>query len=110
MSGTQEQKVKILWLLENIALNSQQDLISLVTSNILKYIRTACYYQDQKIRTEAQWVMATVVKLAEDHPDLQYNLVQQQELLVMFIDVLKDTRSPPEAVGAAIQALDCLFS
>ena len=63
-------RAKTLWLISNIAVNSEADAMQIVKSGILGNVSIACLDNDSKVKDEALWAMSSIIVSLNDPIEL----------------------------------------
>ena len=110
IEGDSNLKMKVLWTFNNIICNSQDDLMKLIEKNILSNVSNACRCQNNEVKEEATWMMASVIKILEDEPSVLKPIVQQHELIEIFLENLTDGNSSMQKKCVSIEVFNILFN
>ena len=110
IEGDSNLKMKVLWTFNNIICNSQDDLMKLIEKNILSNVSNACRCQNNEVKEEATWMMASVIKILEHEPSVLKPIVQQHELIEIFLENLTDGNSSMQKKCVSIEVFNILFN
>ena len=84
--------------------------MKLIEKNILSNVSNACRCQNTEVKEEAVWLMASVIKLLEDEPSVLKPIVQQHELIEIFLENLADGSSSMQKKCVSIEVFNTLFN
>ena len=84
--------------------------MKLIEYNILSNVSNACRSFNTNVKEEAQWLMASVIKMLEKHPAILLEIVKQHELEDIFISNLVDGNCSTERKSMSLEVFDSLWS